>query len=110
MIQPPHEALTTVIIRRMQPSDGQALGRLAARDSTGVPSGALLVAEVNGELRAAVPLDAGRPVADPFHRTAEIVRLLELRRAQIARVERQGRRPVWRRATGRLSFNRQTRR
>jgi hypothetical protein len=37
---------------------------------------------------AALPLGSGRPVADPFHRTAELVALLELRRAQMDAAER----------------------
>ncbi len=32
---------------------------------------------------AALPLGAGRPIADPFEPTAELVALLELRRGQI---------------------------
>jgi hypothetical protein len=32
---------------------------------------------------AALPLGAGRPIADPFEPTAELVALLELRRSQI---------------------------
>ena len=31
---------------------------------------------------AALPLDGGEPIADPFHHTAEIVDLLRLRAAQ----------------------------
>ena len=34
---------------------------------------------------AALPLGSGRAIADPFEPTAEIVALLELRRAQIGR-------------------------
>ena len=34
---------------------------------------------------AALPMGAGRPIADPFEPTAEIVALLELRRTQLAR-------------------------
>jgi hypothetical protein len=39
---------------------------------------------VAGELRAAVPLYGGRPLADPFHPTAELVALLIERQRQIA--------------------------
>jgi hypothetical protein len=44
----------------------------------------MLIAEVAGELRAAVPLYGGRPLADPFHPTAELVALLVERQRQIA--------------------------
>ncbi len=37
---------------------------------------------------AALPLGSGRALADPFHRTAELVALLELRRTQIDSVDR----------------------
>jgi hypothetical protein len=32
---------------------------------------------------AALPLGSGRPIADPFEPTAELVAMLELRRSQI---------------------------
>ena len=44
----------------------------------------MLIAEVAGELRAAVPLYGGRAIADPFHPTAELVALLAERTRQIA--------------------------
>jgi hypothetical protein len=36
---------------------------------------------------AALPLGSGRPIADPFEPTAELVALLELRRSQIDRAD-----------------------
>ncbi|MET0207079.1 MAG: hypothetical protein ABW228_07880 [Thermoleophilaceae bacterium] len=36
---------------------------------------------------AALPIGSGRPIADPFEPTAELVALLELRRAQMERAE-----------------------
>jgi hypothetical protein len=83
MVQPPHEALTSVLIRRPSAYDAAALERLAQRDSRIVPLGGLLVAEVEGELRAAVALEGGETISDPFHRTQEVVSLLELRRRQL---------------------------
>jgi len=44
----------------------------------------MLVAEVDGELRAAVPLLGGAAIADPFHRTSELVTILEARAQQLA--------------------------
>jgi hypothetical protein len=39
---------------------------------------------------AALPLGAGRPIADPFEPTAELVALLELRRNQIESADSSG--------------------
>jgi hypothetical protein len=75
--------LTQVVIRFSEHGDERALARLAGRDSQPVPAGALLVAESEGEIRAALPLDGAGAVADPFHRSSELVRLLELRRNQL---------------------------
>jgi len=72
-----------VQVRLMRPEDSPALVDLAALDSAPAPVGACVVAEVEGELWAAVPLAGGRAVADPFKPTADIVALLELRAAQI---------------------------
>ena len=43
---------------------------LAELDSAVAPTGPALVAEIDGRLRAALPLDGGEPIADPFHRGA----------------------------------------
>jgi hypothetical protein len=77
--------LTQVVIRFSGQEDEPALARLAGRDSKRVPAGKLLVAEAAGEIRAALPLDGPETVADPFTRTDELVRLLELRRSQLRR-------------------------
>jgi hypothetical protein len=82
-MQPPHEALSPVLIRNADATDFAALHRLAERDSAHIPDGELLVAEVNGDIHAALSLARGRAIADPFRRTAEVVRLLELRRDQL---------------------------
>jgi hypothetical protein len=57
--------------------------RLAQLDTAVCPRGRVLVAAVAGEPRAALPLDGGPAVADPFHRTAELVTLLKMRAAQL---------------------------
>ena len=64
-----------------QSDPNEAIERLAQLDSTRCPSGRVLVAAVGGEPRAALPLEGGRAIADPFHPTAELVSLLEVRRA-----------------------------
>jgi hypothetical protein len=86
-----------VTVRPALPGDRPALARLAALDSSGVPAGRLLVAEVGGQLWAAVPVGGGRAIADPFRPSADVVALLELR----ARHLRDGR-PGARRRPSRL--------
>jgi hypothetical protein len=44
-----------------------------------VPAGRLLVAEVEGELLAAVAIESGAAIADPFRRTADLDALLQTR-------------------------------
>jgi hypothetical protein len=87
----------TLTIRMAVPADAEALRRLAQLDSAPPPAPVpMLVAEVGGELRAALPLDGGRAIADPFRPTAELVAILMERARQLAppRARRAGRR--WR--------------
>jgi hypothetical protein len=65
-----------ITIRRSTTGDAAAVARIAALDSGHTPEGDAMLAFVGGELRAVVPVDGGRPLADPFHRTAELVELL----------------------------------
>jgi hypothetical protein len=68
-----------ISIRPAVPADRPALERLAILDSAHLPSGALLVAEVDGDLVAALNPDSGFAIADPFRPTADVVALLGLR-------------------------------
>jgi hypothetical protein len=72
-----------VTIRRAFPDDAEALHRLAALDGAKLPQADVLVAEVAGELWAAVTVDDGHAVADPFRPTAELVDLLRERARQM---------------------------
>jgi hypothetical protein len=90
---PDPNALT---IREAQPADDAALRELAALDSSRVPSGRILVAELEGELQAAVPLAGGPGIADPFRPTETLVSLCQLRAAQLRTLERR-RQSSWRR-------------
>jgi len=76
-------------VRRSTSGDEAGLARLAALDSGTPPRGPALIAEANSRMLAALPIGSGRPLADPFEPTAELVALLELRRAQIEAAERQ---------------------
>jgi hypothetical protein len=81
----PFHPSQTLTIRMAVSADAEALRRLAQLDSAPTPAPApMLIAEVAGELRAAVPLYGGRPIADPVHRTVELVALLAERTRQIA--------------------------
>ena len=71
----------TVVIRAARGSDGPALERLATLDSQRLPAGPMLVAESDGEIRAAYSVDEGRAIADPFVPTAGLVDLLKTRSA-----------------------------
>jgi hypothetical protein len=73
-----------VTVRALRARDVEPLRVLAALDSRHLPTGPVLVAEQDGELVAALSLDGGRAIADPFRRTTEVVALLELRARQIA--------------------------
>jgi hypothetical protein len=75
--QPDH-----IAIRPARPSDAERLRWLAQRDTANVPAGRLLVAEVDGAIAAAVAVDGGEAIADPFQRTAELVALLRMRAHQ----------------------------
>jgi hypothetical protein len=70
---------STLIIRRASDSDAVALHQLAALDSSSVPRGDVLVAEVGAELWAAVEVESGAAVADPFRPSADVAELLRFR-------------------------------
>lgn len=79
-----------VTLRFATADDADRLRRLAELDSARTPSGRVLIAEVDGTLRAALPLDGGAPIASPFRRSADLVALLRMRAEQMS--EEPGRR------------------
>jgi hypothetical protein len=81
-------AADPILIRRAYPDDATALARLASLDSTRLPADSYLVAEVDGEIKAALGLEHGAVAADPFHPSDPLVRLLHLHVAGIRRRER----------------------
>jgi len=74
-----HTLSPTVVIRAARGSDGPALRRLAELDSADFLTGSVLVAEADDEMVAALSLDTGENVADPFRRTSDVVDLLAYR-------------------------------
>jgi len=83
-----HNATSTtngnVRVRIAGPEDSEALANLAALDSTHPPSGPTLVAEVDGELRAALSVPDETVIADPFQSSADLVELLRARSAELS--------------------------
>jgi hypothetical protein len=66
----------TVTLRRAVADDALALAHLSALDSRRPPTGDILVAEVDGEIWAAVSLEDRHAVADPFRPSGEPTLLL----------------------------------
>ena len=79
---PPHSTMT---IRIATPNDEVELRRLAQLDSARPLTGRVLLAERDGEPLAAVSLETGRPIADPFRPSADALRELRLRRYRLMR-------------------------
>jgi hypothetical protein len=72
-----------VVIRPAQDADLASLHDLAELDSAEPLAGPVLVAVVDGAVWAALSLDDGRVIADPFRPSAGAVELLRVRRAQL---------------------------
>ncbi|HWF74490.1 MAG TPA: hypothetical protein VG186_14165 [Solirubrobacteraceae bacterium] len=83
----------SITIRPAYADDELALGRLAALDSAAAPPPApRVLAEVDGELRAALSLHDGSVIADSFSATADLVALLRAHAAAGAAALLRGRR------------------
>jgi hypothetical protein len=81
-----------IVIRAATPADAPALVRLGALDgnrsagellAAAAADHAVLVAETDGSLEAAVALDGGLAVSDPFRATALELQLLSMRARQL---------------------------
>jgi hypothetical protein len=83
-------AINDFNIREALPEDYPALRRLAELAGRAMPTGRLVVGQVDGEIQAAVPIAGGPPIADPFRATTELVSLLGLRAAQLRDREENG--------------------
>ena len=65
-----------ITIRQATSADQFALRRLAALDDRRALRGEVLMAEQAGEVRAALSLEDGRSIANPFAPTASLVEML----------------------------------
>ena len=86
-----------VTVRLADSDDTRALLRLATLDSASLPAGPIVLAESGREMVAAVPVTGGPAIADPFHRTAAVVEMLELRAEQLRAGAPTDGQPTWRR-------------
>ena len=77
-----HNPLT---IRRASAADTPSLARLAALDSATSLTGDVLLAEIGGEPWAALEVDTGATIADPFRPSADLVELLRLHAKRMSR-------------------------
>jgi hypothetical protein len=75
---------TRIELRHARRDDADVIRRLAVLDEARPLEGGVLLATINGLAVAALSLDDGRVVADPFVATAEARSLLHLRAAQLA--------------------------
>jgi len=73
----------TITIRPLREGDAPAVRLLAELDDRPVPPGPLLLAEVEGTIEAAVALDGGETIANPFAPSGEAVSLLRVRAEQL---------------------------
>jgi hypothetical protein len=74
-----------IVIRAAYPDDSRALRMLAALDSSQPVETPALVAEVGGEIRAAMSLSDGHVVADPFSPTEHLTVLLQVHASRLAK-------------------------
>jgi hypothetical protein len=77
------ERASRVTIRRLANGDEPSLRELVERDTARGLDGDVVGAELDGRLMAAISLTDGNVVADPFHRTADLVALLRVRATQV---------------------------
>jgi len=68
--------MTAVLVRPARSADASELAALAALDSAAPLTGDVVLAESEGEVAAAMSLDTGAVVANPFVPTSHLVDLL----------------------------------
>jgi hypothetical protein len=72
-------AANAYLIRHATPADRDALHSIARLDTQRPLDGQVLIGEIDGVAAAAISLENGRVVADPFMRTANLTPLLRVR-------------------------------
>jgi hypothetical protein len=77
-------AAEPMLMRRATAADSARIWELARLDDKRLPAGPFLVAELAGEIEAALSLSSGTIVANPFRLTADAVAMLRLRAAQVS--------------------------
>ena len=75
-------------IRYATTADRFAVRRLAVLDSASPPTGEVLLAEMDDELWAALSIDDGTAIADPFRPSGDLVELLRFRADRLRQPER----------------------
>jgi len=89
--KPARREVARVTVRVAEVADLPALERIAALDSARVPDGTLVVAEVSDSIQAALSVQGGHSIANPFVPTADLLKLLEMRAAQLREDDGRGR-------------------
>jgi hypothetical protein len=74
---------STLVIRVATRFDAAELHRLAVLDSARPLTGSVLIAQSDGRIDAALSLEDGRAIADPFRATAGLVDVLRARGARL---------------------------
>jgi hypothetical protein len=87
-------------VRAATQRDSEAVRLLAALEGVQMPTGPVLVAQVGDEVMAALPLEGGGVLADPFRPTKHLVDLLELRARQLRSDDEPRHRPLLPRLRG----------
>lgn len=77
------DRVPSVTIRTAVARDYGAIARLAELNERRLPSGLVLVGEVESDILAALPLVGGPILSDLMRPTADVVQLLELRSGQL---------------------------
>lgn len=75
--------LPGVVLRKAAAGDARAIARLAEASERRPPSGPVIVAEVDDEVVAALPLEEPYVLSDFLRPTGDVVQLLELRSEQL---------------------------
>jgi hypothetical protein len=84
----PGTSVPKVTIRPARAADLGALTRLADLSERRLPTGLVLVAEVESDVVAALPVEGGPLLSDLWRPTGDVAQLLELRTQQLRAADR----------------------